>query len=410
MPIKLRVMKSGAEGESADYLFEQECITIGRGSENDLTLPDQKISKEHAEIRRQNGQYFLVDLGSKNYTYVLGEPISTEYPHELQSGDEFRLGDFKIEFVPLFMPSSEQTMYASADSFANAFEKHAAHFATALKHLVELYKYELPERRDEALLEAFNGRLDEEVCNSAHLAHILRSAGLNVNAGEDTEDALVAGDGAQGMAESAVEPSKPSVPAHIETVLTTLLETNAKLIGIPRRFWREFSGQTVVQPPQKDFLRGDADALRKHLMDPALSNGERRKRLLYLREAAGAVVTHQLAMLNGYRTCIGEGGKKLLNQVNPTHIGGGDGPGDGGVFKKFFASGGDGAASQADAVQELQEHWQKLHEGNWSRIEETFFRPAFIQAYLDLMATVWQDDEIVDPENNAEHAAFPTRY
>ncbi|HKL88483.1 MAG TPA: FHA domain-containing protein, partial [Salinibacter sp.] len=149
MPVKLQVVKEGAdEDEPADYLFEQDRITIGRGSNNDLTLPDQKVSSEHAEIRSDGGQYLLSDRDSKNKTYVDGRRVGESEPYVLESGDVFRVGDFEIEFAPLFMPSSEQTAFAEADEDANPFEKDTRQLVSALEGLVETYKFAPSDQRD----------------------------------------------------------------------------------------------------------------------------------------------------------------------------------------------------------------------------------------------------------------------
>jgi len=43
-------------------------ITIGRGTENDIVLLDQTISRNHARIAKTREGYLLTDLGSFNGT------------------------------------------------------------------------------------------------------------------------------------------------------------------------------------------------------------------------------------------------------------------------------------------------------------------------------------------------------
>ncbi len=53
-----------------------EPLTIlGRGTDCDLRLVDQGVSRHHAEIRVEDGDVVLVDLGSTNGTFVEGQPI-----------------------------------------------------------------------------------------------------------------------------------------------------------------------------------------------------------------------------------------------------------------------------------------------------------------------------------------------
>ena len=46
-------------------------LTIGRGQQNDIVLddPDKVVSRFHAELRPENGDYVLVDLDSQNGTW-----------------------------------------------------------------------------------------------------------------------------------------------------------------------------------------------------------------------------------------------------------------------------------------------------------------------------------------------------
>ncbi len=68
---------------------------IGRSQENDLVLSDPKLSREHCELRREEGQYVLVDLDSKNGCYVNGELVERE---PVEEGDRITIGETLIYF------------------------------------------------------------------------------------------------------------------------------------------------------------------------------------------------------------------------------------------------------------------------------------------------------------------------
>jgi ABC-type multidrug transport system ATPase subunit/ABC-type multidrug transport system permease subunit len=50
-------------------------LRIGRGSDNDLVVPDLTVSRHHAELRAGPAGYEIVDLSSHNGTYLNGSPI-----------------------------------------------------------------------------------------------------------------------------------------------------------------------------------------------------------------------------------------------------------------------------------------------------------------------------------------------
>lgn len=369
MPIKLQVVKEDDEGEPADYLFEQDRITIGRGSGNDLTLPDQKVSTEHAEIRSKNGDYHLWDRDSKNKTYVDGRQVGEDEPYVLGSGDVFQVGDFKIEFAPLFMPSSEQTAYAEDSEEKNPFEKYTRDLASALEGLAETYKFAPSDQRDESLGEAISDHLDLDIGEEEGVQHILGKLG----AGADTD---------QPDAEAAPPPA----------VINALLESVARMVEIPSHFWREFTGTDLDHPPEKAVLYdADPDGLHQYLLGQDLGKEEQEERLKHLEEAVESLVAHNMAMLTGYRKAVLSGTRKVLEEVDPTDVADADTE-DEGMMGSFIGS------SEASDVEQLQQRWKELYEGE---VENDFFRPVYVETYVDRMAEAWDMDraEILPDEH-----------
>jgi pSer/pThr/pTyr-binding forkhead associated (FHA) protein len=380
MPIKLQVVKENDAGEPADYLFEQDRITIGRGSGNDLTLPDQKVSTEHAEIRSEDGDYLLVDRESKNHTYVDGRRVGEDEPYRLKSGDTFRVGDFNVEFAPLFMPSSEQTAYADSEEVANPFEKHTKQLAAALEGLAETYKFTPSEGREENFKSAVQDHLDAGLTEEEGVQQVLEALRESSSSGE------ASGEG---------QPSRDAT-AEDETVtqvLDTLLQGVARMISIPDHFWREFTGETLSHPDEKDFLYGaDLDDLRARLLDDSLSKEEREERLQHLSDAVDSLVAHNMAMLAGYKKSVMAGSKELLQQVNPVDAI--EEAEDGGMVDSFF-----GGGSKSE-LEQLHEQWKDLYHGEWGKLESELFRPTYVDAYVDRMAQTWDLDraEIMNQE------------
>lgn len=67
----------------------QEEVTIGRAPECDIVIPVRWISRLHARIRRQTGQFVIEDAESKNGVFINGQRIIT--PRSLEDGDIIQL-------------------------------------------------------------------------------------------------------------------------------------------------------------------------------------------------------------------------------------------------------------------------------------------------------------------------------
>ncbi len=73
-------------------------FTIGRGSASDLVLKDARVSRGHALLRPLGrGNYFLLDLGSSNGTFLNGRLVSA--PVQLNDGDTIVIADCTLNFV-----------------------------------------------------------------------------------------------------------------------------------------------------------------------------------------------------------------------------------------------------------------------------------------------------------------------
>lgn len=71
--------------------------SLGRAVGNDVVLVDDRVSRRHATIHAQGEQEFwLVDLGSRNGTYLNGRRVSQPTP--LHEGDRIQLGPFSLRF------------------------------------------------------------------------------------------------------------------------------------------------------------------------------------------------------------------------------------------------------------------------------------------------------------------------
>ena len=51
------------------------------------------VSRSHADIISRGGRYYVLDLNSKNRTYINDQPLPVQYETEIQDGDHLRLGN-----------------------------------------------------------------------------------------------------------------------------------------------------------------------------------------------------------------------------------------------------------------------------------------------------------------------------
>lgn len=68
------------------------------GREADLSFPDPRISRRHAQITNENGGCVLEDLGSTNGTKLDGNALSPGQKVALKGGERISLGGFEIQF------------------------------------------------------------------------------------------------------------------------------------------------------------------------------------------------------------------------------------------------------------------------------------------------------------------------
>ena len=71
-------------------------VTIGRHPDCDVVFNDQEVSRQHAEVRRQDDGFVLVDLESMNGTKLNGAGVKTSRP--LEDGDTITIGAHTIRF------------------------------------------------------------------------------------------------------------------------------------------------------------------------------------------------------------------------------------------------------------------------------------------------------------------------
>ena len=79
------------DGAEARFALEGDSFTVGRAEDNDIVIPDQRVSSHHAVLKRtKSGDFVINDLGATNPIRVNGRVSELK---ELQDSDTLMLGD-----------------------------------------------------------------------------------------------------------------------------------------------------------------------------------------------------------------------------------------------------------------------------------------------------------------------------
>lgn len=141
------------QGEQKFLLTNDYCWMVGRSEDNDLVLGDRWISRNHAMLQQMDGEdvlgsYYVIDLGSRNGTFINGRRVSIPAP--LSHGDRLTFGQTEVEFYhPAHQRKGSLPMRGQQD-----------HTATATLHVRRLISVLVLDIRDFTVL---TQKIDESV-------------------------------------------------------------------------------------------------------------------------------------------------------------------------------------------------------------------------------------------------------
>lgn len=80
----------------AQLRLDRPVLTAGRHQFSDIYLDDITVSRRHAEFHCESGAFRVVDCGSRNNTYVNGQPVDSAV---LSNHDEIQIGKYRLVFI-----------------------------------------------------------------------------------------------------------------------------------------------------------------------------------------------------------------------------------------------------------------------------------------------------------------------
>lgn len=87
----------GSDGGRKIPLDRGQAWKLGRNEDNDVVLAEDQVSRYHALLQHtEAGEYYLMDMGSRNGSFVNG--VRVTFPVGLKDGDEISLGEYQFSF------------------------------------------------------------------------------------------------------------------------------------------------------------------------------------------------------------------------------------------------------------------------------------------------------------------------
>lgn len=92
-----RFVLVGIGGTSQQFCLRRIITRVGRNHDNDIVLNNDRVSRYHAEIVCEAGEFKIIDLQSRNGVWLNGQRIKSSA--ELKNGDKLRIGKQEFSFV-----------------------------------------------------------------------------------------------------------------------------------------------------------------------------------------------------------------------------------------------------------------------------------------------------------------------
>jgi sigma-B regulation protein RsbU (phosphoserine phosphatase) len=92
--IKVFIAKGPEQGPS--FVLNGNTAQIGRDSENEVRLDEASVSRKHVKIYRDNNEYYIEDLQSRNGTWINGHAITSGLRVQVQEGVPITVGNVLV--------------------------------------------------------------------------------------------------------------------------------------------------------------------------------------------------------------------------------------------------------------------------------------------------------------------------
>jgi len=90
------ILKLKAAGRTRLIVFDTQDLTLGRATENDISVDDPEMSRRHAVFKRSREGCTVEDMGTSNGTAVNGQTVPRAV---LKHGDVVKIGEVEITYA-----------------------------------------------------------------------------------------------------------------------------------------------------------------------------------------------------------------------------------------------------------------------------------------------------------------------
>jgi len=389
MKLVITLRKTSDNSFNRKFEFTQFPVKLGREADNDIVLEDQQkvVSRNHAKIIDTDGLTQIVDLGSANFTYLNGNKLFPNDENALKTGDLIKIGDYELDVVleQIMVENAPQWDDQKTMIFSNPFVDEVQKISDSILKLSEKYFYDESPLKGEMLrmsiMQGLDGLLSNDVNKvlSEYFASKFLDQNLSSPGKAEPSPKILSEEKPQ--IKSNTQTSHPSQSAkpqidysfssYFSESVDILLDTVTKLIQGYLQFRQEFFGVTIYQT----IPTGSLKDIKEYLFNPDLSAEEQKKRISLIKEETQKLLTHQIGILEGYRTSATEGSQSLLQSLDPE------------IIERETLSKQTSAmdnlipnAKKVKILEAIKTNYKKYISDPY-HLEKKYFRPPFIKGY-----------------------------
>jgi len=388
MKLIITLRKISDDSFKREFTFTEFPVKLGREIDNEIILEDQRkiISRSHAKIVDTDGLIQVKDLGSANFTYLNGERVFPNDENLLKTGDVIKIGEYEMDVVLELPRSTSAPIFDDQKTmaFSSPFDGDVAKISEDIAKLSEKYFYDESPLKSEMLrvsvMQGFERVVQSDVVQilseyfatkflDQNLSHFGKKEFPAVNIPQEEKQKP------KTQTVSSETSSKPSADysfsSHFSETVDVMLDTITKLIQGFLHFRQEFFGVTIYH----SIPTGSLKDIKEFLFNQDIPAEEQRKRIGLIKEETQKLLSHQIGLLEGYRTSVTEGSQSMLQSLDPE------------LIEKEIASkpttGIDSLLPYTKKIKTLDaiKLSYKKYISDPYHLEKKYFRPPFIKGY-----------------------------